>query len=234
MKIQYLKLLPQSEIIDGNQYQDGLVEGVTHYFPVEIGLNPLLDLNTNWNWVREVKLPTGSLAQEITKEVRFRRDRIGSLSTNRVEMGPRYNLLELDTWKYLGSIGTNLSVMASTPLRWVCSKGRLEVVKYLIQGKVKRPLELLSALEEAVKLKDPSIARYLLESGADVSCYEANRSFEIACLAGSLEIVKYMIKKGHNPFKNHGYGTNDRFPWYLGQVRDKGFSELAEFLEGLK
>ncbi len=102
---------------------------------------------------------------------------------------------ELFLIKYLLQKGYKIS---DEFLRFAAEGGHLKVVKYFVEKKKKRNLDINIALLFASERGHLPVVEYSVTQGADVSAYD-DKPLRFASRSGRLSVVEYLIKHGANP-----------------------------------
>jgi len=75
------------------------------------------------------------------------------------------------------------------------NRGKLEIVKYLVENGANIHAKNDQALRNASYYGDLEIVKYLVKNGADIHVRN-DEALRNACYKGQLEVVKYLVKNG--------------------------------------
>jgi hypothetical protein len=165
----YYKITNESEIHNGLQYQDGLVEDILSfaqegsccpggiYFSDEKNILEFLNYGV---FIREIEIPNDA---QMVKDPRG-----GKWRASKVFLHPRKDLRDVSTWKFLIESGIDIHAKDDEALRLASFYGHLEVVKVLIEAKANVHAKDDEALRVASKNGYLEVVKVLLEAGANI------------------------------------------------------------------
>jgi hypothetical protein len=135
----FFKITNADENHNGFQYVDGLnildkefeeegscVAGGL-YFTDSDNILDFLDYGIN---LREIILPLNDPNFKCVKDQSFSSNK---WRANMIILGKKYDLTNIDTFKYLISLGINLRTNDDYAIKWASTNGHLEIVKYLVE-----------------------------------------------------------------------------------------------------
>ncbi|XP_067652079.1 putative ankyrin repeat protein RF_0381 [Haliotis asinina] len=137
--------------------------------------------------------------------------------------------------KVLVENGADLSLAydtGSNGLHLACSKGRLEVVKYIISQNIVdincRGLGKKTAAMIAAGCGHKEVVELLVENGADLSlaCASGSNILHLACSRGRLEVVKYILSQ--NIVDINSRGLKKKTP--VMNAAESGHKDVVELL----
>ena len=146
---------------------------------------------TNYGiYLREILLPSDNPDFKMVK------DKTGyKWRANMIILDKRYDLFNVDTFKYLEEKRANVHAKNDHALRLSARYGHLDVVKYLVE----KGANVHAVNDYALRLSADNghldVVKYLVEKGANV---HADNDFALGSSAhnGHLDVVKYLIEKG--------------------------------------
>ncbi|AGF85745.1 repeat protein [Moumouvirus goulette] len=197
----YFKIINEIECHHGFQYVDGLnilqekfnnnpkdscVPGRL-YFSKPKYMCKYLDFGV---YLREIYLPTDNPKFKMIKDPSG--DKYGA---NMIILGKRRDLKDIETWKYMISVGVDIYINDNYALKWASTIGYLEIVKYLVESGADIHVDDDYALKWASNNGHLEVVKYLVENGA-----KDNYGYALvwASEGGHLEIVKCLIENGAN------------------------------------
>jgi hypothetical protein len=223
----YLKITNAEENHYGLQYHDGLnVDPVPFdkegsccpggiYFTTPEYICNFLQMGC---YIREVMVPEDA---EMVKDPGGNKWR-----SPKVMLGPRKELWNVDTWKWLLEIiiDTGINEVSSksldTALRWSSYDGYLEVVKYLVENGADIHANNGYALKYASQHGYLEVVKFLVENGADI---HVGNDCALRCASfGRLDIVKYLVEHGADIHADNDYA--------LKYASQHGYLEVVKFL----
>ena len=117
-------------------------------------------------------------------------------------LGKRYELYNVDTFKYLIEYGANIHADEEEALIRCADKGYLDIVKFFL---VKSGANIHANSDHAVQAGASNghldIVKYLVGCSADV-CADNNLAICLSAEHGHLDIVKYLVEKKLLIFSN--------------------------------
>ena len=190
----YLKITNEKENHHGLQYHDGLnIDFIPFeregsccpggiYFTTPEYICGFVNIGV---YVREVTIPDGADMVMDPEGCKWR--------TSKVILGPRKDLRDVETWKWLVEIGANIHDFHECALSWSCANGYIEVVRYLIENGADINSRDDEPLFYACANGYIEVVRYLIENGANINSRDGCDSvFRAADRNGYLEITKYL------------------------------------------
>jgi hypothetical protein len=190
----YLKITNVMESHHGLQYHDGLNIDIVPfardgsccaggiYFTTPEYIGSFIHMGI---WVREVTIPSDADMVMDPGEDKWR--------ASKVILGPRKELWNVETLKWLVKNGTDIHGINGYALRFACSIGALEVVEYLVENGSD-----IHALDDAAlrsSCKHLNVIKYLVGKGANIhaGCEGTLRG---CFFEGNFEAVKLLIEHG--------------------------------------
>ena len=143
----------------------------------------------NDSHIREILLPDDYPEFKINKNLLNDNWKI-----KQIILGKRYELSNINTFKFLIEVGANVNASNDCALKWACYRGYFDIVKYLISEGANINSIDNSALFIASLGNQTNIVKYLIENGADV--HVDDNALLIACEKGNLDIVKILVESG--------------------------------------
>ncbi|AGF85320.1 repeat protein [Moumouvirus goulette] len=203
----YFKLTNKNEYHHNYQYDDGLntLEGNFNddfndsYGPGRFyfsnGENICKYLNSESFYLREVFIPDNDLDFKMIKNETY-------FGANKIILGKRYSLNDVDTLKYMISNKINIRAGNDTLIKWYCQKGQVDGVDFLLSRNIPVDIEDNCLIQIASFNKQLEFVKLLVTRGADPKSNN-NRCIRWAAENGDLEMVKYLIFIGCDPFTNN-------------------------------
>ncbi len=130
-------------------------------------------------------------------------------------------LCELDTIKYLVSIGADIHVDNEILLWWCCSRGYIDIVRYLISMRVDVHASHGYALKEAAEYGYSDIVQCLVDAGANIHA-DNDWALRWASMNGHFNVVKILVASGADVHAKHDYAIR----WAI----RNGHEQVAEYL----
>jgi len=120
---------------------------------------------------------------------------------NKIILGKKRNLSDLDTIKYLISKGANINSFGGQILEWASAMNHFDIVQYLVRNGADIHAFDDHALIMACEYGNLKVVEFLISKGATMS---AGYDYPIvrASSHGHLEVVKFLFSKGANT-SNH-------------------------------
>jgi ankyrin repeat protein len=115
---------------------------------------------------------------------------------------------QLDTIKYLYSIGANIHALEDCALRSAADAGNLECVKYLVSVGANVHAKHNDALQNAAYRGHLDCVKYLISVGADVWNY-GEETIQWAVNKGHTHVIRYLISVNNNLSSYSTYCTFD-------------------------
>jgi ankyrin repeat protein len=141
-------------------------------------------------WIRKVTIPEDAQVYKNPGEPK-------KWKADRVILGEREKINDVNVIKRLIEEGANPKVLNSFAFRWAAERGYINIVKLLLP--ISDPTaENSYALQWAAKNKHLEIVKLLLEAGADPKA-EDSCALLWAAGEGHLEIVKLLLEAGADP-----------------------------------
>nr|AEX63278.1 putative ankyrin repeat protein [Moumouvirus Monve] len=199
----YFKITNKDECHNGFQYKDGLniLQGEFNDNPEESCVSGRLYFSNQENickfldygiYLREVYLPINDPNFKMIKNP------VGDkYAANMITLGKRHDLGDLETWKYMISVGVNIHVNDDYALVWACYNGFLKIVKFLIKNGANIHADNDAPLKWAARGGYLNVVKFLVKNGANINV-KNNCPLSWASEYGHLEIVKYLIECGAN------------------------------------
>ena len=195
----YFKITNKDENHNGFQYADGLnilkeefnndpnqsccAGGL--YFSNAANIFKFLDYGV---YLREITLPTDNPDFLMIKDNNKWR-------ANMIILGKRYELSNINTFKYLIECGANVHAGGGEALCLSASNGHLDIVKNLIENGVDVHTDNDYALRSSAQNGHLDVVKYLLEKSADIHA-DNNYALRSSAKNGYLDVVKYLVEKG--------------------------------------
>ena len=148
-------------------------------------------------YLREVTLPTNNPDFLMIKDNNKWR-------ANMIILGKRYDLFNVNTFKYLIECGANNHTSSTYFLCWSASNGHLDVIKYLIEKGTDVHAGGDYALRFSANNGHLNVVKYLIENGANVHA-DDNAALRLSAEYGHLDVVKYLIENGANVHADNDY-----------------------------
>ena len=222
----YFKITNSEEKHNGFQYVDGL-----NILQEEFNLDPedsccdggLYFTNAanifkflNYGiYLREVTLPTYNTNFLMLKDVCGDKWR-----ANMIILGNRYDLSNVDTFKFLVEHGADIHAGNDFALCWAAAKGHLDVVKYLVGCGAN--IHARYALSWGASNGHLLVVKFLVESGANIHT-DNELALRWAAKNGHLNIVKYLFECGAYIHAENDYAFR--------KSKKYGHSVVYDFLE---
>jgi len=193
----YYKITNQDENHHGFQYKNGmniLIEPFVDegscipgglYFT---GIENILHFVRYGVYLREVTLPTNDIDFKMVVDKNKWR-------ANKIIFGKKYDLRNINTWKYLEKNGADINKHVKYVLRWAVKNNFFNVLRYLINKGIDINVHNGYAIRTAVQFNHLKIVVYLLDNGADVNINNGG-PLQIAAEDGNMEITHYLVEKG--------------------------------------
>jgi hypothetical protein len=128
---------------------------------------------------------------------------------NMIILGKKYDLTNVDTFKYLVGLGADVKTINNCAVQLASENGHFEIVKYLIGLNADFKAGNNYAVRHASRNGHLEVVKFLVENGADFSVgSDDNNCAAVWALRNNhLEIVKYLVEKGIAiyPLKNNYY-----------------------------
>jgi hypothetical protein len=138
-------------------------------------------------WVREVTIPSDAEMVMDPQGDKWR--------ASKVILGPRKELWNVDTLKWLVKNGADIHGMNGYVLRFACRIGVLEVVEYLVENGA--DIHALDDVALRISCKHLNVIKYLVGKGADIHAgYDG--TLRGCFFEGNLEAVKWLLENGAN------------------------------------
>ena len=214
----YFKITNKDENHNGFQYADGLnvlIEKFNDdsnqsccpgglYFTNAANIFKFLNYGV---YLREITLPVsqGKQSTECTAswptdnpDFLMIKDKSGDKwRANMIILGKRYDLSNIDTFKYLIESGADVHADDDYALRWSAKNGHLDVIKYLIEKGANVHAGDDYALQWCANNGHLNIIKYLVEYGADIHAVD-DAALRFSAINGHLDVIKYLIESGAN------------------------------------
>jgi hypothetical protein len=151
-------------------------------------------------YLREVILPTEN------KEFKMVTDHNGGLRANMIMLGKKYDLFEVETFKYLIENGADIHTKNDHVITICARLGHSDIVKYLIEnGVVDIDAGTFdNALSWSSRIGDLEMVKYLIGKGANINS-KNNKALYNSIFFGNLEIVKYLVENGADIHADNNY-----------------------------
>ena len=225
----YFKITNKEENHHGFQYVDGLnvlkqefnddptqsccAGGL--YFTDAANIFEFIDYGI---YVREITLPTDNPDFKMVKDDNKWR-------ANMIILGKRYDLFNVDTFKYLIEKGASSRAGICTNQRVLCrivKYGRLDIINFLIENGANVHANNDLALRYSARKGYLDIVKILVENGANVHSFD-DTALGLSAKNEHLDVVKYLVEHGANIF------TDDDFALKLSA--ENGHTDVYEFLK---
>uniref|UniRef100_A0A6G6ABB4 Ankyrin repeat-containing protein n=1 Tax=Borely moumouvirus TaxID=2712067 RepID=A0A6G6ABB4_9VIRU len=203
----YFKLTNKNEYHYDYQYDDGLntLEGNFNDDPNDLfgsgrfyfssRENICQYLNHESFFLRQVFLPDNDPDFKIINYGTY-------FGTNKIILGKKYSLYDVDTLKYMLSNGINIRAANDALMKWYCQKGYINGVDLLLSENIPVDIEDNSLIQIASFYKHLELVKFLVTKGANPKCNN-DRCIRWAAENGDIEMVKYLISIGCDPFVNN-------------------------------
>jgi hypothetical protein len=220
----FFKITNTEENHNGFQYVDGLnildkefeeegscVEGGLYFTDIE-HIFDFLDYGIN---LREIILPFND------PNFKCVNDGPNKWRANMIILGKKYDLTNVDTFKYLISLEADVGTNNNFAIGWASENGYLEVVKYLVECGADFNAGNNYAIRHSSYYGYLEIVIFLVECGAD---FKADNNYAVrwASFYGHIQIVKYLVERGAD------FKTDDNFA--IKWASKNGHSEVVEYL----
>ena len=218
------KITNEKECHHGFQYQDGLnilTEPFAETGSCAKGGFYFTDVNNIFKfldfgiYLREITLPFNDPDFKVVKDLEGDKWR-----TNKIIFGKRYNLDDVETFKYLISMGANIKADNDYAVKWASKKGHLEVIKYLVSLGADIRADNDEAVRWASYYGHLEVVKYLVSMGADIKAN--NETVRLASYYGHLKMVKYLVSMGADISAENDYVVR----W----AAEKGHLEVVKYL----
>ena len=192
----YIKITNAKEYHHGLQYQDGLnIDPVPFakegscvpggiYFTTPEFISYFIDMGI---YIREVTIPEDA---EMVKDPKGNKWR-----ASKVILGPRKDLSELETWKWLVENGSNIHACGDYALRYTSMQGYIEVVKWIVENGA----DIHACADEALRFASLNghieVVKYLIENDADIHACN-DEALRLSAIHERLEVTKYLVENG--------------------------------------
>ncbi|AVL95272.1 ankyrin repeat protein [Moumouvirus australiensis] len=221
----YFKITNELECHHGFQYVDGLniLKEEFNNNPNDSCVSGRLYFSDSENickflgygmYLREVFLPIGNPDFLMIKDPEG--DKYGA---NMIILGKRRDLKDLETWKYMFSIGIDIRAKDDYAVRWASGNGHLEVVKYLVG----MGADIRSDNDYAVRLASRNghinIVKYLKKRGVEIK-KSSSYKMQVIQIENGIDIKPTISKKLLNEIFSHGYEWKIiQFPSYYDRLK---------------
>ena len=206
----YFKITNAEENHNGFQYVDGLnilIDEFNNdpnqscckggfYFTDAINIFKFLDYGV---YLREITLPTDD------PDFLMIKDKDGDKwRTNMIIFGKRYDLFNVDTFKYLIECSADVHVNDDSALRYCARKGQVDVIKFLIENGANVHACNDYVLRLSAKNGHLDVVKFIVECGANV---HAENDFALRWSAENdhLDVVKYLVEHGSDIHADNDY-----------------------------
>ena len=146
-------------------------------------------------YLREIALPIDNPDFRMVKDPKWDKWR-----ANMIILGTRYDLNNVDTFKYLIQNGANIHVRNDYALRWSAGKGYLDVIKFLIENRADIHANDDSALKWSAERGHLDVVKFLIENGADIHA-ENDYALTWSEENGYLDVANFLVENGANDGK---------------------------------
>jgi len=218
----YYKITNSTENHHGFQYKDGLnvliakfnndrdascVPGGLYFTDIE----HIFEFLSYGVYLWEITLPTNDTSFKIIK------DRHNKWRANKIIFGKRYNLDDVETFKYLDSQGADIHYYSEFIMEWALRNGYSEIAKYLISIGVDIN-EFIYTIKRNIGIQKWDFLKFLVDNGIIV----IDNDFIKALVNGNTEIVKYLVHEGADIHSNNDYAIT--------YASRRGYLEIVKFL----
>jgi ankyrin repeat protein len=220
----FFKVTNAKENHNGFQYVDGLnildkefeevgscvVGGL--YFTDAHHIFEFLDYGIN---LREIILPLNDPNFKCVK------DQSNKWRANMIILGKKYDLTDVDTFKYLVGLGADFRAIDDYATRKTSEDGYLEIIKYLVSIGADISARNNYAIKTASKNGRLEVVKYLVGLNADFKAGN-NYAVRMASEKGHLDVVKFLVECGADFCADDAYAIRWAFI--------NGHSEVVKYL----
>ena len=114
---------------------------------------------------------------------------------NMIILGKRYDLSDVNTFKYLVDKGANIHVDNDLAFCWSAKNGYLDTLKYLTELGVNDCTAMNDALCLSAQYGHLDIVKYLVDNGSDIHT-DDDLALCLSAEYGQLSVVKYLVESG--------------------------------------
>jgi hypothetical protein len=140
---------------------------------------------------------------------------------NMIILGEKYDLADVETFKYLVKLGANIKVHNNHAIAWASYSGYLEIVKYLVELGADYCCNNNFPITSASSSGRLEVVKFLVEIGVN-PCVNGNAPIRYASAGGHLDVVKFLVENGADPTAEDNYAVK--------QALKYGCSEVVEYL----
>lgn len=168
------------------------------------------------NYLREVTLPT------MDNDFKYVAEGKNMWRANKLIFGNKYYLFNVETFKYLISLGANYLNDNYDSLQWVAEHGYLDLVEYLIslEGLNNDQSAYKYAIYAATKNNNFHIIKLLIDKGANI--HKIHDPLRKAVIANDLDIVKFLVEHGADVHANNNRAVR--------RAAELGYLEIVKYL----
>ena len=140
-------------------------------------------------YLREILLPTDNPDFKMVK------DKTGAKwRANMIILNKRYDLFNVDTFKYLIEKGADIHANNNFALKWSAENGHLDIVKYLVEKGANVHANNDFALKYSARYGHLDVVKFLVEKGADVHA-ENDYALIWSTLCGHKDVYEFLKSK---------------------------------------
>ena len=141
-------------------------------------------------YLREVTLPTSNTEFKMIKDKSDDKWR-----ANMITLGKRYDLFNVETFKYLIKKGADIHADNDFALGWCAKNNYLDLVKLLVEYGANINADNDYSLRLGAENGNLDIVKFLVESGANIHANDDDALISCVC-NGYLNVVEYLVACG--------------------------------------
>ena len=162
-------------------------------------------------YLRKVTLPLPLSCSLDNNDLNVVKVSNGKWRANKIILGQRFELANIETFKYLVELGADIYIDNNNAIRFASKFGYLDIVKYLIQcfkRDDKFAIDTIiqskqnDAVISAAKYGHINVVKYLVKYGANIQDCD-NKALAVSAKNNHIDVVKYLIKLKANVCDNN-------------------------------